>query len=640
MALGLVLIIFFIGFYLFTGRPQEEKIEFGQVLAKAANGEVKTITTNPNNHSLVVVLKSQPDKNYSSVYPAGKSHLHDIFMTVGIPLDNYPDVKQEVAVGERWRVSFLLVAILLLVSGVYCWLRNRNNQDEGERSGGFSTGFGPTRVGRSRARLVTPQKVGVTFANVAGAVEAKQELAEVVEFLKHPEKFLALGARIPKGVLLVGPPGTGKTLMAKAVAGEANVPFMCVSGSEFVEMFVGVGASRVRDLFARARKMSPCIIFIDEIDALGRKRKLRTGGGTEEREQTLNQLLVEMDGFDGDTNIIIIAATNRPDVLDSALLRPGRFDRQVTLDNPDCQGRTEILKVHATKKPLAAEVNLERIAKQTPGFSGADLMNLMNEAAILAARRNRKDISLSELEEAVDRVMAGPERRSRLVSEREKVTTAYHEVGHALVARLIGTVDPVQKVSIIARGRMGGYTRVTPEEDRTLWTKTQLQDFMAFALGGVAAEELTFGESTTGPSNDIERVSGIARTMICEYGMSATFGPIALGQKQGSDFGGNSSLQANYSNTIAYQIDQEVQAMVAQAFSRATQILTRYNLHLIALANLLLEKEVISGTELDEVFEQVEREKSSNLAVLNPYPTTEPHFLGENDQSNLDRTAV
>jgi cell division protease FtsH len=366
--------------------------------------------------------------------------------------------------------------------------------------------------------------------------------------------------------------------------------------------------------------MAPCIIFIDEEDALGRKRGMRAGGGTEEREQTLNQMLVEMDGFDSSTNIILIAATNRPDVLDPALLRPGRFDRQVTIDNPDFRGRSAILRVHAKGKPFAPEVDLERIARQTPGFSGADLMNLCNEAAILTARRNKKLIGLSELEEAIDRVMAGPERKSRLVSERERVTVAYHEVGHALVAKLAGTVDPVQKISIISRGRMGGYTRVGAGEDRTLWTKTMLEDFMAFALGGAAAEELTFGEVTTGPSNDIERATEIARSMVCDYGMSEKFGPLALGSKQGGEFLGGGQRASNYSANVAYQIDQEVHALVQKALGRAKQILSRYNLHLIAVASTVLEKEVISGDEMDEIFDRIEREGMGvNMFALRPF---------------------
>ncbi len=620
LVLGVALIGIFLALFIFTGKTSGDKLVWSEVIHKAQSGEIKTITTNPNNHTISIVLKSDTNKVFTSTYPAGRQKLDDILGNLNIPDDNYPVVENEVnALSDRWRTLFLLLAVLVGAGLLTLWLRDRRNSsnpNEGQMGGAG----GPFSMGRSQARLIVPQKVGISFADVAGADEAKQELQEVVEFLKHPDKFAALGARIPKGVLLIGPPGTGKTLIAKAIAGEANVPFMSVSGSEFVEMYVGVGASRVRNLFARAKKMAPCIIFIDEVDALARKRGVRAGGGTEEREQTLNQMLVEMDGFESETNIIVVAATNRPDVLDPAFLRPGRFDRQVTIDNPDYRGREAILKVHARGKPFQPEVSLERIAKQTPGFSGADLMNLVNEAAILTARRDKKAIGLDELEEAIDRVVAGPERKSRVISEREKVTTAYHEVGHALVAKLIGQVDPVQKVSIIARGRMGGYTRIGAGEDRTLWTRTQLADFMAFALGGAAAEELSFGEVTTGPSNDIERATEIARSMVCDYGMTEQFGPLALGLKAGGGFLGAGQRQSNYSNQVAFQIDQEIQALVLTALGRAKDILSRYNLHLIAISNALLEKEVMSGDEMNEIFEQVEREGMGvNMFALRPF---------------------
>ncbi|MBI2847324.1 MAG: ATP-dependent zinc metalloprotease FtsH, partial [Chloroflexi bacterium] len=374
--------------------------------------------------------------------------------------------------------------------------------------------------GRSRARVFVGNKPTVTFSDVAGVDEAKQELHEVVEFLKFPEKFTALGARIPRGVLLVGPPGTGKTLLARAVAGEAAVPFFSISGSEFVEMFVGVGASRVRDLFDQAKRNAPCIIFVDEIDAVGRHRGAGLGGGHDEREQTLNQILVEMDGFDSSTNVIVISATNRPDILDPALLRPGRFDRRVVLDQPDIKGRKAILEVHSKGKPLDPSINLDVLAKQTPGFSGADLANMVNEGAILAARRNKKTIGQSEMEEAIDRVIAGPERKSRIISQREKEITAYHEGGHALVARMLPHADPVHKISIVARGTMGGYTRLLPTEDRYMWTRSQFEDMLATALGGRAAEDIIFGEITTGASNDLEHVTRVARKMVTEFAMS------------------------------------------------------------------------------------------------------------------------
>lgn len=617
LAIGVaVVVVVFVTVYFLTGANAPAKLAFSDVLSKARNGEIKTITTNPNNRNITIVL-SKDNQTFTSTIPAGRQKIDDMLNNAGVPDDKYPDIQSETGgVSESWRGTLFMIVLLAVFAGVFYWIRRRRNDSNSNND--FAGG--PFAMGRSQARLITPQKAGVTFQDVAGADEAKQELQEVVEFLKHPEKFEALGARIPKGVLLVGSPGTGKTLIAKAVAGEANVPFLSVSGSEFVEMYVGVGASRVRNLFARAKKMAPCIIFIDEVDALGRKRGVRTGGGTEEREQTLNQMLVEMDGFDSNTNIILIAATNRPDVLDPALLRPGRFDRQVTIDNPDFRGRAAILKVHSKGKPFEAEVDLERVARQTPGFSGADLMNLCNEAAILSARRDKKAIGLAELEEAIDRVLAGPERKSRLVSERERVTVAYHEVGHALVAKLAGTVDPVQKISIISRGRMGGYTRIGAGEDRTLWTKTQLEDFMAFALGGAAAEELTFGEVTTGPSDDINKATEIARAMVCDYGMSEKFGPLALGSKQGNEFLGGGQRSGNYSGNYAYQIDREIHAFVQKALGRARQILTRYNLHLIAIANAVLEKEVISGDEMNEIFERVEKEGMGlNMFALRPF---------------------
>jgi cell division protease FtsH len=611
-----VVIVTFVAAYFLTGANAPAKLAFSDVLTKARNGEVKTITTNSNNRNISIVLYKD-NQTFTSTIPSGRQKIDDMLDNAGVPDDKYPDIENDTGgISDPLRSTLLMIGGLAIFAGVLYWLRRRRS---GSNSNNDLAG-GPFAMGRSQARLVTPQKAGVTFDDVAGADEAKQELQEVVEFLKSPEKFAALGARIPKGVLLVGSPGTGKTLIAKAVAGEANVPFLSVSGSEFVEMYVGVGASRVRNLFARAKKMAPCIIFIDEVDAMGRKRGARAGGGTEEREQTLNQMLVEMDGFDSSTNIILIAATNRPDVLDPALLRPGRFDRQVTIDNPDYRGRSAILKVHAKGKPFAPEVDLERIARQTPGFSGADLMNLCNEAAILTARRSKKAIGLSELEEAIDRVLAGPERKSRIVSERERVTVAYHEVGHALVAKLAGTVDPVQKISIISRGRMGGYTRIGAGEDRTLWTKTQLEDFMAFALGGAAAEELTFGEVTTGPSDDINKATEIARAMVCDYGMSPKFGPLALGSKQGNEFLGGGQRSTNYSGNYAYQIDQEVHAFVQNALSRAKQILTRYNLHLIAIASAVLDKEVLSGDEMDEIFDRVEKEGMGvNMFALRPF---------------------
>jgi cell division protease FtsH len=443
----------------------------------------------------------------------------------------------------------------------------------------------------------------VTFNDVAGVDEAKEELKEVVEFLKEPGKFIALGARIPKGVLLVGPPGTGKTLLAKAVSGEAGVPFFSISGSEFVEMFVGVGASRVRDLFDQAKKHSPCIVFVDEIDAVGRQRGAGLGGSHDEREQTLNQLLVEMDGFGTDTNIIIMAATNRPDILDPALLRPGRFDRRVVLDKPDVRGREAILKVHIKGKPLASDVDLTILARSTPGFVGADLENLVNEGAILAARRNKKVITQSELEESILRVIAGPERKSRLISKEEKMILAYHEAGHAVVINSLPEGDPVQKVSIIARGMMGGYTLALPEEDRILMARKKLQADMIGMLGGRAAEELVFDDITSGASNDIERVTKLARTMVTRLGMSKDLGPMVYGQKEELIFLGREiSEQRDYSEAVAEKIDAEVRLMVNEAYQRAKQILTEYRDKLDAVAQRLLETETLSREEFEKIF--------------------------------------
>ena len=457
--------------------------------------------------------------------------------------------------------------------------------------------------GRSRARMMPFNRPTVTFADVAGVEEAKVELQEIVEFLKYPERFLSLGARIPKGVLLVGPPGTGKTLLARAVAGEAGVPFFHISGSEFVEMFVGVGAARVRDLFEQAKRNSPCIVFVDEIDAVGRHRGAGLGGGHDEREQTLNQILVEMDGFETNTNIIVVAATNRPDILDPALLRPGRFDRRVTLDLPDLEGRKAILRVHASGKPLAPEVVLDTVAKETPGFSGADLSNLVNEAAILAARQNKKSIFMSEFEEAVDRIIAGPERKSRLISRREKEMTAYHEAGHALVAWALPHADRVHKISIVSRGAMGGHTSLLPEEDRYLWTKNQFSDMMAVTMGGRVAEEQIFDEVTTGASNDIERATKIALGMIKRYGMSKSLGPRTFGKREEMVFLGREiSEERDYGDKVAEEIDDEVKMLINLAYQQANEILITHKPKLVRLAEYLIENETVSGESLNHLF--------------------------------------
>jgi cell division protease FtsH len=483
------------------------------------------------------------------------------------------------------------------------------------RRSGHGPGLG---FGRSRARRFVGQAQKVRFDDVAGAVEAKEELLEIVEFLKSPQKFAAMGARIPKGVLLVGPPGTGKTLISRAVAGEAGVPFFSISGSEFVEMFVGVGASRVRDLFEQAKRQAPSIIFIDEVDAVGRKRTAGNAGGAhDEREQTLNQILVEMDGFEGNSRVIVIAATNRPDVLDPALLRPGRFDRQVTLANPDVKERTAILEVHAKGKPLERGVRLETVARSTPGFSGADLANLVNEAAILAVRRSRKAIDMGDLQEAIDRVIGGPQKKARVMSELEQRRTAYHEAGHAVVGRFSENHDPVHKVTIISRGRMGGYTRFLPEEDRHYMTRAGFEAMIASALGGWVAERLIFGDVSTGASNDIEKATSIARSMVTTYGMSESLGPLALGQRDTGSYLGAQGEARVYSERVAEAIDAEIRALIAAGMGQAQEILVRHRDVLDGLAARLLEDETIEGQELEEIFLQSGRESEG---VVTPMP--------------------
>jgi cell division protease FtsH len=472
-------------------------------------------------------------------------------------------------------------------------------------------------------------KTVVTFADVAGVDEAKTELQEVVEFLKYPEKFNSLGARIPRGVLLVGPPGTGKTLMARAVAGEAGVPFFSISGSEFVEMFVGVGASRVRDLFDQAKRNSPCIVFVDEIDAVGRQRGAGLGGSHDEREQTLNQILVEMDGFDTNTNVIVVAATNRPDVLDPALLRPGRFDRQVILDRPDMKGRTAILKVHTKGKPLDKSIVVEDIARQSPGFSGADLANLVNEAAILSARRNKKVIGMSEFQEALERIVAGPERKSRVISDAEKAIIAYHEGGHAVVQRILPKCDPVQKVTIISRGMALGYTMALPSEDRYLQSKTEFEDKIAGLLAGNVAERLVFGDTTTGASNDIEKATDLARRMVTEFGMSDRLGPLSFGKRDELIFLGREiGEQRNYSDEVAKLIDDEVRAIVDHAYGRAMEVLVRHRGKLTALAEKLVAEETVDAEEFEKLFSDLppkENPHATRPAIIGPgQPTPAP----------------
>ncbi len=508
-----------------------------------------------------------------------------------------------------WTTIFSSILPMLLLIGVWFFIMQQT-QGGGSRVMSF---------GKSRAKLHSEDKTKVTFTDVAGADEAKQELEEVVEFLKHPKKYNDLGARIPKGVLLFGPPGTGKTLLARAVAGEAGVPFFSISGSDFVEMFVGVGASRVRDLFEQAKKNAPCIVFIDEIDAVGRQRGAGLGGGHDEREQTLNQLLVEMDGFGVNEGIIIIAATNRPDILDPALLRPGRFDRQIVVDKPDVRGRLDILKVHTRGKPISKEANLEVLARRTPGFTGADLSNLVNEAALLAARRNKRRIEMSELEESIERVVAGPERKSKVISDKEKRLTAYHEAGHALIGMLLTHTDPVHKVSIIPRGRAGGYTLMLPKEDRYYATRSELLDQLKTLLGGRVAEAVILGEISTGAQNDLERATELVRKMICEFGMSDVLGPITFGRRQEQVFlGRDISRDRNYGEEVASAIDKEVRRLIENAYAEVEKML-RDNidkLHLIAKA--LIERETLEADELEQLL------KSGEIIPKEPVPDDDP----------------
>jgi len=531
-----------------------------------------------------------------------------ILQREGITLDDptFPDIqlKKRSIWSNVPGLLFQLLPIFIIVAILFFFLR----QAQGSNTQAMN-------FGKSRARMFSGTRPSVTFMDVAGVDEAKEELAEVVEFLKFPEKFAALGARIPKGVLLVGPPGTGKTLLAKAVAGEAGVPFFSISGSEFVEMFVGVGASRVRDLFDQAKRNSPCIVFIDEIDAVGRHRGAGLGGSHDEREQTLNQILVEMDGFDTNTNVIIVAATNRPDILDPALLRPGRFDRQVVLDRPDIKGRKAILEVHAKGKPLDSGVNMETLAKQTPGFSGADLANLVNEASILAARRGKKKVTMPEFDEAVDRVIAGPERKSRVISQREREIIAYHEAGHALVGHLLPKADPPYKISIVSRGMAGGFTRFLPEEDRHLYTKTQFKDMLAAMLGGMVAEVMTFGEATTGPQDDLDRATRLARQMVTQWGMSEHLGPRTFGRKEEMVFLGREiSEQRNYSEKVAEEIDDEVRSIVDDAYHTAEKMLQGSRNKLEQLVKVLLEEETIEGEALQAILNAEPGKESEELA--------------------------
>jgi cell division protease FtsH len=568
-----------------------EKVDFYAFVEQAKQGEINTIE---QDGTTIIGLKDD-EKKIEASFVGSTKELMDTLKESGITLGEGGMKFTVKAGGFDWG-SILISFVPLLLFGALLFFLFRSARGANTQAFNFA---------KSRARLASANKPTVTFADVAGVDEAKGELQEIVEFLKSPQKFLALGARIPRGVLLVGPPGCGKTLIAKAVAGEAGVPFFSISGSEFVEMFVGVGASRVRDLFEQAKRNSPCIVFVDEIDAVGRHRGAGLGGGHDEREQTLNQILVEMDGFDSSTNVIVLSATNRPDILDPALLRPGRFDRHVVIDQPDINGRKAILEVHSKGKPLAKDANLEVLAKQTPGFSGADLANLINEGAILAARRNMKQIGMKELEDSIDRVIAGPEKKGRIISQKEKEIIAYHETGHAVVAKMLPNADPVHKISIVARGMMGGWTRFLPTEDRHLWTYSQFEDRLTVSLAGRAAEEIIFGEVTTGAQNDLEQSTGLARKMVTEYGMSDKLGPRTFGKREELVFLGREiHEQRNYSEKIAEEIDDEVKTFIQRAYDTAKKILNENKERLKLVAERLIAKETIEETEFEELLKE------------------------------------
>jgi len=588
----LFIVVIALGTAFFDKQPQSrETWRYSRFIQEVQQGKVEKVSLSADRSTALVTPKYDPNKRIVTL--VNDPDLINTLTSKGVDISVLPQTDE----GFWFKaLSSLFFPVLLLV-GLFFLLR-RAQSGPGSQAMNF---------GKSKARVQMEPQTQVTFGDVAGIDQAKLELNEVVDFLKNADRFTAIGAKIPKGVLLVGPPGTGKTLLARAVAGEAGVPFFSISGSEFVEMFVGVGASRVRDLFEQAKTNAPCIVFIDEIDAVGRQRGAGLGGGNDEREQTLNQLLTEMDGFEGNTGIIIIAATNRPDVLDAALLRPGRFDRQVVVDRPDYAGRSEILKVHARGKTLAKDVDLDKIARRTPGFTGADLSNLLNEAAILAARRNLTEISMDEINDAIDCVLAGPEKKDRVMSEKRKTLVAYHEAGHALVGALMPDYDPVQKISIIPRGRAGGLTWFTPSEDRMdtgLYSRAYLENQMAVALGGRIAEELIFGEEevTTGASNDLQQVARVARQMITRFGMSDRLGPVALGRQQGNMFLGRDIMsERDFSEETAAAIDEEVRKLVDVAYTRAKEVLVGNRHILDQIAEMLVDKETVDAEELQEI---------------------------------------
>ena len=582
------LVAIFFTFY--SGNVNSTEIPVTQVISEAQKGTIDKIEINTNGRLKII-------NNRGEIFTSRTQESGDFMLLldasgVGLGTDGI-DVEYKGSSGFSNLFAILLNFLPIIFFGAVLLFMMRQAQGNAGQTLNF---------GRSKARMLMSAESTVSFADVAGVEEAKVELEEVVDFLKHAERFLNLGAKIPKGVLLVGPPGTGKTLLARAVAGEAKVPFYSISGSEFVEMFVGVGASRVRDLFEQAKRNSPCIVFVDEIDAVGRHRGAGLGGGHDEREQTLNQILVEMDGFDTNVNVIVMAATNRPDILDPALLRPGRFDRRVVLDNPDIKGRSQILKVHAKGKPISETVNLDNIAKDTHGFSGADLANLINESAILAARRNSTQIDQGDLVESIDRVTMGPERKSRVISDKEKELTAYHEAGHALVGHLLPHSDPITKITIVARGSAGGYTKSVPDEERHLWTKNQFEDRLAMSLGGRVAEETIFGEITTGASNDLEQATDLARVMVTKYGMSEKLGLRTFGKREELVFLGKEiSEQRDYSDKIAEEIDDEVQNLIKIAHNKAKKTIESNSGKLRAVAEYLIKNETINGDDFNQL---------------------------------------
>mgnify|MGYP001337204098 FL=1 len=597
-----VITVIFIGTSVFD-KPNSENatktLRYSDFIEAVQDKEVSRVLISPDNGTAQVV---ENDGSRSEVNLAPDKDLLKILTENDVDIAVTPT-----KLANPWQQAISsLIFPVLLIGGLF-FLFRRSQSGSGGGGGNPAMSFG-----KSKARLQMEPSTQVTFSDVAGVEGAKLELTEVVDFLKSPDRFTAVGAKIPKGVLLVGPPGTGKTLLAKAVAGEAGVPFFSISGSEFVEMFVGVGASRVRDLFEQAKKNAPCIVFIDEIDAVGRQRGAGMGGGNDEREQTLNQLLTEMDGFEGNSGIIIVAATNRPDVLDAALMRPGRFDRQVTVDRPDYAGRLQILNVHAKDKTLSKDVDLDKVARRTPGFTGADLANLLNEAAILAARKDLDTVSNDEVGDAIERVMAGPEKKDRVISDKKKELVAYHEAGHALVGALMPDYDPVAKVSIIPRGQAGGLTFFTPSEERMesgLYSRSYLQNQMAVALGGRVAEEIVYGEEevTTGASNDLQQVANVARQMITKFGMSDKIGPVALGQSQGGMFlGRDMSATRDFSEDTAATIDVEVSELVDTAYKRATKVLTENRSVLDEMASMLIERETIDTEDIQDLLNRSE----------------------------------